>query len=339
MTESQNQLSIHRLTALWAFSEAGLGGFLHAFKSPFTGLILGSISICLISLICHYSADKWKDLMKALSIVLLIKILVSPHAMITAYFAVAFQGILGALLYQLLGINSLSVALLSILGMIESALQKVVSLTIIFGKSIWEAIDGLGDWIGRNFSIFLPVDSSIVIIGSYVFIYFIFGVILTVFILRLLANVRLGLDDKRFQIELKALAEKEEALEKNGKRKRVKFIFIVVSLALVIGLSLVGLNESPWYSAFYILLRAALILLIWFGFIAPLLMKLMRKYLLKKQSSLGKEVNQTLSIFPYLKQIAKLSWNQAAEKKGISRFQSFFFNCLMYTLHFKEANS
>ncbi len=46
---------IHKLTALWALNESGLGGFLHVFNTPFTGLIVGGISILLISLIAYYA--------------------------------------------------------------------------------------------------------------------------------------------------------------------------------------------------------------------------------------------------------------------------------------------
>jgi hypothetical protein len=51
----KSAVSIARLTALWAFVEAGLGGILHAFKVPFTGLLVGGMAVMLITLIAHFS--------------------------------------------------------------------------------------------------------------------------------------------------------------------------------------------------------------------------------------------------------------------------------------------
>jgi hypothetical protein len=50
-----NKSIIDKLTALWALNESGLGGFLHVFNSPFSGLIVGGVSILLISLIAYYA--------------------------------------------------------------------------------------------------------------------------------------------------------------------------------------------------------------------------------------------------------------------------------------------
>src|SRR5690606_29531378 len=91
-------LAIQRLTALWALNECGLGGLLHALNSPMTGLLVGSIAMVCIALICSLADDKWRTVMSSLLIVLIIKALVSPHSSPTAYVAVAFQGVTGALI-------------------------------------------------------------------------------------------------------------------------------------------------------------------------------------------------------------------------------------------------
>ena len=116
-------------------TECGLGGMLHAFKSPFTGLTVGSIAMVLITLICYYSESPWKTMTKSLIIVLIIKMLVSPHSMISAYFAVSFQAILGSFLYKTFGVNYLTATLLAVVGLVESALQKVISLTCLLYTS------------------------------------------------------------------------------------------------------------------------------------------------------------------------------------------------------------
>ena len=95
-----NKYIIEKLTALWALNESGLGGFLHVFNSPFTGLIVGGVSILLISLIAYYAENKWQAILKALVIVLIIKMAVSPYSPFGAYVAVSFQAVLGAILFS-----------------------------------------------------------------------------------------------------------------------------------------------------------------------------------------------------------------------------------------------
>ena len=93
-----NKFIIDKLTALWALNESGLGGFLHVFNTPFTGLIVGGIAILLISLIAYYAENKWQAIFKALVIVLIIKMAVSPYSPFGAYVAVSFQALFGPLL-------------------------------------------------------------------------------------------------------------------------------------------------------------------------------------------------------------------------------------------------
>ena len=79
-------------------SEAALGGILHAFRIPFTGLFIGSSAVIFISLIGFYS-DNRKEIMKAMFIVLLVKAAISPHTPPLAYIAVSMQGLLGSVLF------------------------------------------------------------------------------------------------------------------------------------------------------------------------------------------------------------------------------------------------
>jgi hypothetical protein len=81
MTAHQKR-AIERLTALWALSESGLGGIMHAIKIPFTGLIVGGIAVIIVSLICVLSGCRWKLVGQSLLIVLAIKMAISPHALL-----------------------------------------------------------------------------------------------------------------------------------------------------------------------------------------------------------------------------------------------------------------
>lgn len=85
MMSKENQLAISRLTALWALSESGLGGMMHAVKIPFTGFFLGGFAIVIITLIAHFSKTPFKSILQATLLVILVKAAASPHSPPMAY--------------------------------------------------------------------------------------------------------------------------------------------------------------------------------------------------------------------------------------------------------------
>ena len=101
-----NSIIIWRITALWGFSESALGGILHAFKIPVTGLFVGSAAVIFITLIAYFSHETSDTLLrkgtilKATFTVLIIKGFVSPYTPVTAYFAVLLQGFMGEILFS-----------------------------------------------------------------------------------------------------------------------------------------------------------------------------------------------------------------------------------------------
>lgn len=69
---SSSDYLIARLTALWALAESGLGGYMHAMKIPFTGIVLGGTAIVVISLIAWFSTTPFKSIIRATLLVLLV---------------------------------------------------------------------------------------------------------------------------------------------------------------------------------------------------------------------------------------------------------------------------
>ena len=177
VSSSDRILAIQRLTALWALNECGLGGFLHALQSPFTGLLVGSFAMICIAFICSLAENKWQSMMTSLAIVLVIKALVSPHTSPTAYIAVVFQGLTGALIYRFIPGFLFSSILFFTLGLIESAIQRLLTLAILYGNTIWEAINIWGAWVAKEWGVILPFSSSRLIIFLYLGIHFIAGIL------------------------------------------------------------------------------------------------------------------------------------------------------------------
>lgn len=139
------------LTALWAFVEVTLGGFLHALRIPFTGIVVGGCAVAIISVIGYFSETPFKTILKSTFIVMIVKAGASPHAPIPAYLAVGFQGVFGAAVYSLFKYHKIATILFAVICMLESALQKLLTLTIMYGMAIWDAIDVFASKIANQF--------------------------------------------------------------------------------------------------------------------------------------------------------------------------------------------
>lgn len=93
------QIDPKRIIAIWGFSEAALGGILHALKIPLTGMFVGGAAVVLITLLAHFSQKK-SIILNATVTVIIIKAVISPHSPLAAYFAVTLQGLLGFIFSQ-----------------------------------------------------------------------------------------------------------------------------------------------------------------------------------------------------------------------------------------------
>ncbi len=327
---NKNQLAIQRLTALWALAESGLGGLLHAIKLPFTGLIIGSIAILIISLISHYSKNDWKTMMGALLLVLIIKITVSPHAQITAFIAVGFQGVFGYLCYRLLPFQ-LAAFVFSIVALLESAFQKIIVLTLLFGSELWEAIDTTGEWVIQKMNPLFEVSSSQLLIGIYGGIYFIGAILLGALILQLTPYLENKNPQDIPEIIIPTSAVKQNSKNSTSKKFR-KHLILILAFAAVMIFGFMQGTESGWY----LLIRTLFFLAIYFIIVAPILLHLLKNFLSKKQQKLGEELAHIFDLIPYLRTIISLAWKEAAQFSWLRRWKEFFFRTILYALYFKK---
>jgi len=82
---------IQRLIALWALVESGLGGYMHALKIPFTGIVLGGSAVVILSLIAWFSEKPFRTLLRATLLVILVKFTVSPHTSLCGLYCCWFS--------------------------------------------------------------------------------------------------------------------------------------------------------------------------------------------------------------------------------------------------------
>lgn len=328
-----NTYILQRLTALWALNESGLGGFMHALNLSFSGILVGGISIICISLIAYFSTTKFKSITKALTIVLLIKLAVSPHSPLTAYFAVVFQAFTGILIFYLLAFRNISFLLLGMLTFAESALQKLLTLTIIYGMSLWEALDFYGKWVSETLRFLPNIQTSKLLMVLFVSVYAFLGLSTGIYISSLIKRIKAIDAVGTYQLTIKKY-QKQATTRKSKRNKRLIF-WVLTIVFLSIAFIYLDNNSSGWFKALNVIIRSLAILFIWLFFVSPLLMKFLKKILEKRQSIYQQEIDQALFLFPYLKSVVSIAWKASKAKKGLFRLSEFLTNCILYSLFFK----
>ena len=328
-----NKHIIDRLTALWALNESGLGGFLHVFNTPFTGLIVGGIAILLISLIAYYAENKWQAILKALVVVLIVKMAVSPYSPFGAYVAVSFQAIFGALLFSNFSWKGFTIIILGLVTFLESALQKLLILTVVYGTELWEAINIYGAWVQKKLNFISETSTTSFLITLYLLVYGVCGILAGIFIkslVKIIANKK----EADFYLDHKASAFKEQKKNVPFKTK-VIWVWLTTVAIIVMAFTFFGGNLFGWQKGIYILLRSFLILMLWYLLIGPFLLKLVRKYLNKKESQYKEDITNAMDLFPYFRQILLHTWSDSKHLKGYMRFKYFMANSIANCIHFK----
>ena len=333
LLKQNNKSIIDKLTALWALNESGLGGFLHVFNSPFTGLIVGGIAILIISLIAFYAENKWQSILKALVIVLIIKMAVSPYSPFTAYISVSFQAVFGAFLFSNFSWKGITLIVLGMVTFLQSALQKLLKLTIIYGTDFWQAINIYGTWIQEKINFITETSTTSVLISLYLFIYGFSGLLAGLFIKSMIGLIATK-EEKPFYLKAPVTTSKTT---KQTKRKEFKVLWVWLATVAVIVLAFTyfGGPLFGWQKAIYIIARSFLFLMLWYLVLGPFALKFIRKNLAKKESKYQEEITNAMDLFPYFRQIIAFTWKETKHLKGYTRFKYFIANSISNCIHFK----
>jgi hypothetical protein len=333
----QRSVAIQRLTALWAFAESGLGGILHALQIPFTGLIVGGMAVIIISFIAELSGNSYKQILKSAVIVLIVKAMVSPHTPFPAYIAVSFQALLGYALFILLRVNLISIFLLSTIAMMESAIQKLLILTLFYGKSLWTAVDEMIDFIAKQFGT-SSVDGSQLLIGIYLLIYFIGGFIIGWIAYRVIK----GFSGKNpVSINNTVITFNTEMFKDVAPRKSfMNKLWMIILVLLVLSIILFAFapdNKQGWLAVVRTVSWTAAVILLWYMIARPVFTKLIQKLLRKKESKYRDEVLSVLSFLPALRQLTALAWQKSKLYSGWEKWQFFFSAFIHWSLTWSES--
>lgn len=323
LSGEQRKNAIQRLTALWAFTESGPGGIMHALHIPLTGLVVGGMAVIMISLIAFLSGRQYNQVLKSAIIVLIVKATVSPHTPIPAYIAVSFQALFGFALFYLLSVNFISILVLSCIAMAESAMQKILILTLFFGKSLWTALDNMIAWLTGQFGAGIS-NGSYWLVLAYLLIYLVAGF----FIARIAyQSVQYFGSNTLFlsfntEINSAGMAWQKSKIKKRRYKKVWGFVLLMLALSLVLFLFAKD-TKHGWLAIVKTISRTLSAIVIWFMLVGPLLTKLIKKLLQKKESRYSAEVLQTVSFLPVIHTLTTIAWQQSKSRAGLKRWGFF----------------
>ena len=334
INSTQNNNAIKRLTALWALSESGLGGMMFALKIPFTGFFVGGFAIIMLGLIAFFSNNNYKQIIKSTIIVLMVKAVVSPHSPLPAYLAVAFQGISAAIFFSLFSYKTACI-ILGIVSMAESAIQKIITLTILFGKKLWEAIDALFVQITNEFSIAWHKDYSLWLIGIYILFFIIWGAIVG----RWASKIPQYISEKKDDVLHDYENVKQQTIAVNpiraSKRKTKRIIYFTAILIFIVGVFLI--SGSSRNTVLFILGRSIAVLLIIYFIFTPLTKWLLQKWLHNRPSNQKKAAEEVITLLPQMRTYVGSAFTMAInELKYFKRLRKFILYIIILSLYAEQ---
>ena len=340
ITTSRGQL-YYRIIALWVISECVAGGIIHGLHLPFSGMFLSGFAVLCICLIAYYEGDKKKDtessansrlitkgaILKATIIVCIFKMMLSPNTPPSAYFAVLFQGLMGQFLFSSLKNFRLACILLGFLALIESALQRIIVLVLLYGAGFWIAVN---EFITKLTDAKAITNYSLLLAIAYISIHGIFGILIGLWAYRLVNKSQLWEKDQpEFLIaELEADKQQDIHLPSRKKRRLAKgfFIFIWILLLLFFFQSLLKIGKPILLpsKALAILLRSLLIFFTWYLLVSPLMKRFLKKKLQNQKEKSGSDISRILLLLPSTENIFRKSWELSASMIGLKRLGLFW---------------
>lgn len=319
--------AVYKLTLLWAFAEGGLGGLLHGFHIPVTGFVLGGFSVVIISFMAYLSLKPGRDVVQATLLVLVIKFAVSPHSPLPAYVAVFFQGMLGALIFSVLGRNRFSILLFSALALAESALQKPLLATLFFGNELWLAVDELATKLLGLTDGTEAVAFSRWVVAVYAGSHVVWGVIVGLWAFQLPGRV------EKIRITHEMILDAAASMTTLPSSKRGKKNLLQIVLPLLICLLI--LYTLPMAGRWLYLLRTVVIILVVYGVLTPIMRNLLKKWSVNNSEAIQAYWQE----LPSLSRHSKIAWRLATVRQGyLKRATHFVVTIFWLTLFTEEEN-
>lgn len=315
-------LIFYRLIALWALSEAMLGGIIHGLRIPVSGLVVGSCAVICICLIGWYVPKKG-SILKATVIVAIFKMMLSPQAPPPAYAAVFFQGLMGELLFWNRRFYRLSCFLLAILSLLESGFQRILMLTIIYGENFWKVLNEFINGLTKQKQ---ETNYSLLLGSGYVILHLIVGGLVGWWASLLPGKISKWRQEGDNGIILNSSPPVDIPSEDKKRSKFEKGVFIMWILLILFYVQSyykIGNPLLPPHVSLNILVRSMIIVLTWYFVASPLIKQFLHWWLRRKKTKAQPDIQKVLELLPDTQQLAAKSWKLAGkqyqQKKGIAR--------------------
>jgi hypothetical protein len=310
-------LIYYRLIALWVLCEALLGSIIFTFKIPVSGLVIGSCAVVCISLIAWFVPAKGA-IIKATLIVAIFKMMLSPQAPPPAYIAVFFQGLMGELLFWNRKYFRMFCVALAVVAMIESAFQRIISITILYGNDFWTAVN---QFIKKLTGSEQLTDYSFFIILWYVLLHLIAGLLVGIWAGFLPNRIQLmGGLQKQYNVETVNTAM---TIPRKRRKKAIRLILFIIWI-IFLGIYIqsffkIGKPLLPSAMVLRIIIRSVIVVLTWYFLLSPVVKQLLHKWLQRKKQKSAEQVQQVLNLLPSTQGLMIRSWQLSSERKGLGR--------------------
>ena len=321
MTATEKQL-YYRLIALWAVCEGVLGGIIHGFQIPISGLFVGGAAVVIICMMGYFVPRKGA-ILQATLLVEIFKMMLSPQSPLPAYLAVAFQGVMGELFFFNKRFYKISCVLFAAIALFESAIQRIITMTLIYSNEFWKEMDAFINGITGQTEV---ARYSYYIAGGYVLLHIVAGIAIGIFAAGIPSKLNKWKQEKQFVISSNEIPQAE--IESKYKRKKIwknSLLIIWLILLLLFLQSTLHIGE-PLLAAdaiLQILVRSFLILLTWYFLVSPVILYFLKKYLSRQKEKSQNTINEIVLLIPSTRLLIENSWKLSANKKGLGRFNRF----------------
>jgi hypothetical protein len=323
----------YRLIALWVINEGVAGGIMHGLQIPFSGMIISGSAVICICLIGNFIPVKGA-ILKATLVVMIFKVMISPHTPPTAYFAVLFQGIVGQVLFSARVNFKAAAFILGVLALVESAIQRILVLIILYGSSFWNAVN---DFVRKLLKEDTITNYTWWLAGIYIFIHIIGGIIIGWLAIRIIQKSREEeFVQPQYLIEIPTSLQSFSQKKNSGRKKYFKrglmLIWILLLVVYFQSLFNIGAPLMPHGKALYIFIRSLLIFLTWYFLVSPLVSTWIKKKLKSQEKKHQTQIDAVLILLPSTEYLFKKSWELSSAEKGFKRLSLLWKIILMNTL-------
>jgi O-antigen ligase len=210
-------------------------------------------------------------------------------------------------------------------------------MTLIYGKSIWIALDKSMESISKDFSIHSQLNFSYWIIGIYVLIHVSWGILIGAFSGKLprLIEKHTPVILNNYQNNEAGYALEQQSVPKR-KNKNIRWLSFLLILVFILVVFLWSGAYSD-YKILYVIVRSVAAVLLLFFVLRPIMTWAIQYWLKKQRTETKQEAMEVMALMPGLRNFVKPSWQIAkTNRESMGRLRYFILSMIILTLHHEQ---